>query len=118
MRLLAVAIILSYGGLALFGLGMLSHGEHGTCPFSAWSGDCAIVGSLGSAIEHLEAFSRTLLALPVFFAILFFAVVFGEVVSGVPPAMFSPREGVFAENIFLPVRRNFRRWLSLVSTYS
>ncbi|MBI5742731.1 MAG: hypothetical protein HZA25_02755, partial [Candidatus Niyogibacteria bacterium] len=46
MRLSAVALIVAYAGLFVFGLGMLSHGEHNLCPFGGFSGDCAILGSL------------------------------------------------------------------------
>lgn len=116
MRFFAVTLILAYGGLALFGLGMMPHGEHGVCPFNALSGDCAIVGSLGSALNHLEAFAWALLALPTF---LIFAagLIVHRAVSGVPPSLLS-YEPVRAENIFVPRRRTFQRWLSLVSSYS
>lgn len=118
MRLSAVALIVAYAGLFVFGLGMLSHGEHNLCPFGGFSGDCAILGSLGSTLNHLEAFQLALLALPIFFVIFFFAAIWNEAADIVPSVDLLRHERGRAEDFFPPRRRIFYRWSSLISSYS
>jgi hypothetical protein len=108
MRYLAIIIFLTYGSLALFGVGMSAHDG---CPFSPLSSTCAVLSSLATTLHHMSAYFSALAGFPalfVFFVILFF----GGIVIVLPPTLSVIqilRRRIGALGIFFS---SLRRWFS------